>query len=73
MIFVGISVEIQRDGKPLRFSQLEKEYEDWIFLMHDQYDEEAVSGDDEPVLVVNPTNRKGLGISSDGTFVGNCC
>ncbi|KAK9094031.1 hypothetical protein Scep_025500 [Stephania cephalantha] len=61
----SVSIEIQRGGKPLSLSHLEKEYDEWILQMHDQYDEEVVCGDDEPVLVLNPTNREKLGISSD--------
>ncbi|XP_042487826.1 structural maintenance of chromosomes flexible hinge domain-containing protein GMI1 isoform X2 [Macadamia integrifolia] len=58
-------VDIYRGGKPLSLSQLEKEYQDWVFQMHDGYDEEMDCGEDEPVLVVNPCNKKALGISSD--------
>ncbi|XP_043716489.1 structural maintenance of chromosomes flexible hinge domain-containing protein GMI1 [Telopea speciosissima] len=58
-------VEIYRGAKALSILQVEKEYQDWVFQMHDKYDEEMDGGDDEPVLVVNPCNKKGLGISSD--------
>ena len=34
--------------------------------MHDAYDEEAECGEDEPVLVIGPCNKKKLGISADG-------
>lgn len=34
--------------------------------MHDDHDEEINSGEDEPVLVISPLNKKELGISSDG-------
>ncbi|KAF8379724.1 hypothetical protein HHK36_029171 [Tetracentron sinense] len=60
-----INVEIRRAGKPLTLSQLEKEYQDWVFQMHDGYDEEMECGEDQPVLVVSPCNKNGLGISSD--------
>lgn len=33
--------------------------------MHDSYDEEIESGEDNPVVVVGPLNKKALGISSD--------
>ena len=46
--------------------QLEREYQDWLLKMHDSYDEEIESGEDQPVLVVSPLNKKALGISSDG-------
>ncbi|KAJ4954884.1 hypothetical protein NE237_011667 [Protea cynaroides] len=58
-------VEIYRGDKPLSLLQLEKEYQDWVFQMHDGYDEEINCGEDEPVLVLKPCNKKGLGISSD--------
>ncbi|KAI3989733.1 hypothetical protein MKX01_009225 [Papaver californicum] len=61
----GIKLEIHRDQKALSLSQLEEEYETWILQMHDTYDQELGCGQDHPVLVVNPTNKKGLGISSD--------
>ncbi|XP_017973164.1 PREDICTED: uncharacterized protein LOC18605777 isoform X4 [Theobroma cacao] len=60
-----VDVEIYRGGKQLTFLQLEREYQDWLLLMHDSYDEEIVSGEDQPVLVVGPLNKKALGISSD--------
>ncbi|KAF5189580.1 Structural maintenance of chromosomes flexible hinge domain-containing protein gmi1, partial [Thalictrum thalictroides] len=61
-----VSVEIFRARKTLSISQLEKEYEDWVFQMHDKYDEESVCGEDDPIVVVlNPHNKKGLGISSN--------
>lgn len=48
--------------------QLEKQYQDWILEMHDRYDEEVDSGEDQPTLVVIPEKNKKLGISSDGTL-----
>ncbi|EOY23564.1 Gamma-irradiation and mitomycin c induced 1, putative isoform 1 [Theobroma cacao] len=60
-----VDVDIYRGGKQLTFLQLEREYQDWLLLMHDSYDEEIVSGEDQPVLVVGPLNKKALGISSD--------
>jgi len=46
--------------------QLEKEYSDWIIQMHDRYDEEVDSGEDQAVFIINPGNKKALGVSSDG-------
>ncbi|XP_026658564.2 structural maintenance of chromosomes flexible hinge domain-containing protein GMI1 isoform X2 [Phoenix dactylifera] len=60
-----VIIEMQKDGKPLNLSQLEKEYQDWIIQMHDRYDEELDGGEDEPVLVINPSNKKKLGITAD--------
>ncbi|XWS37991.1 hypothetical protein CRYUN_Cryun19dG0092200 [Craigia yunnanensis] len=60
-----VDVEIYRAGKKLTFLRLEKEYQDWLLQMHDSYDEEIESGEDQPVLVVSPLNKKALGISSD--------
>ncbi|XP_057951572.1 structural maintenance of chromosomes flexible hinge domain-containing protein GMI1 isoform X2 [Malania oleifera] len=60
-----VNLEIYKDEKPLSLSQLERDYQEWIFQMHDHYDEEIDCGEDQPVLVIKPTNRKGLGISSD--------
>lgn len=34
--------------------------------MHSQYDEEADSGEDQPIIIISPQNRKALGIFSDG-------
>ena len=64
--FVEISVEIHRGGNLLTLSQLEKVYQDWIYQMHDLYDEEIDSGEDQPVIVVGSLDKKKLGISSDG-------
>lgn len=63
---VDVHIEIRKDGIKLNLSKLEKLYEDWIISMHNQYDEEIDSGKDEPIFVVNPSNKKELGISSDG-------
>ncbi|KAM4068715.1 hypothetical protein ACB094_12G034100 [Castanea mollissima] len=60
-----VNVEIYRDGKLLTPLQLEREYQDWILQMHERYDEETDSGEDQAVLVVNPANKKALGVSSD--------
>lgn len=65
-----VNVEIYRDGKLLTPLQLEREYQDWILQMHERYDEETDSGEDQAVLVVNPANKKALGISSDGRHKG---
>lgn len=61
-----VDVEIYRDQKLLTPLQLEREYQDWILQMHDRYDQETECGEDQPVLVVSPANKKALGISSDG-------
>ncbi|KAK2992739.1 hypothetical protein RJ640_023252, partial [Escallonia rubra] len=61
-----VHVEIYKAEKALTLSQLEKQYQDWILQMHDRYDEEIGSGVDEPIVVLSPSNKKGLGISSDG-------
>ncbi|KAF5442725.1 hypothetical protein F2P56_035352 [Juglans regia] len=60
-----VDVEIYRDQKLLTPLQLEREYQDWILQMHDRYDQETECGEDQPVLVVSPANKKALGISSD--------
>ncbi|PPD70197.1 hypothetical protein GOBAR_DD32911 [Gossypium barbadense] len=60
-----VDIEIHRDGKQLTPLQLEREYREWLLLMHHRYDEEIDSGEDPPVLIVNPLNKKALGISSD--------
>lgn len=60
-----ITIEVHRSGRQINPSQLEKEYQNWILQMHDDHDEEINSGEDEPVLVISPLNKKELGISSD--------
>lgn len=47
---------------------LEKAYQDWILRMHDRYDEEIDHGEDQPVLIVSPANKKSIRISSDGGY-----
>ncbi|OMO93636.1 gamma-irradiation and mitomycin c induced 1, partial [Corchorus olitorius] len=61
----GVDVEIYRDGKKISFPQVERDYRDWLLQMHDRYDEEMMSGEDQPVLVIDPSNKKALGISDD--------
>ncbi|XP_074380628.1 structural maintenance of chromosomes flexible hinge domain-containing protein GMI1-like isoform X3 [Apium graveolens] len=60
-----VNVEIFKDGKKLSLQQVEKQYQDWIFQMHNLYDEESDCGEDEPVIIINPSNKKQLVISSD--------
>lgn len=64
--YLEIKVKICREGKLLTPLQLEKEYCDWIIQMHKRYDEEVDSGEDQAVFVLNPGNKKALGVSSDG-------
>ncbi|KAL3729260.1 hypothetical protein ACJRO7_026371 [Eucalyptus globulus] len=61
----GINVKIYREEKLLTPLQLEKEYSDWIIQMHDRYDEEVDSGEDQAVFIINPGNKKALGVSSN--------
>lgn len=53
-----INVEISRNGKLITPLQLEKEYQAWVLQMHDHYDEEVGYGEDDPILIVSPTNKK---------------
>ncbi|KAH7543839.1 hypothetical protein JRO89_XS15G0028400 [Xanthoceras sorbifolium] len=62
---VEINVEIYRDGKQLMPLQLEKDYQDWLLQMHGLYDEEINCGEDQPVYVLKPENKKSFGITSD--------
>lgn len=66
--YVGIAVKIYRDGKLLYPLQLEREYQDWILSMHERYDEETDHGEDQPIVVVSPANKKAIHISSDGRY-----
>ncbi|KAF3955649.1 hypothetical protein CMV_019150 [Castanea mollissima] len=47
-----VNVEIYRDGKLLTPLQLEREYQDWILQMHERYDEETDSGEDQALARV---------------------
>ncbi|KAM5557603.1 structural maintenance of chromosomes flexible hinge domain-containing protein GMI1 [Rosa sericea] len=61
-----MKVQIYKDGNTLNPSQLKKDYEDWIVQMHARYDDdEADCGEDQPVFVVSPANKKALRISSE--------
>ncbi|KAK4277570.1 hypothetical protein QN277_015548 [Acacia crassicarpa] len=60
-----VVVDIRKIGRPLTLAQLDREYQDWIIQMHERYDEEVDSGEDQPVIIVSPPNKKALGISSD--------
>ncbi|WCJ44422.1 Structural maintenance of chromosomes flexible hinge domain-containing protein GMI1 [Euphorbia peplus] len=60
-----VSIKMIRDGKTISLERLDKEYQEWIHQMHDRYDEECDAGEDDAVLVINPANKKKLGISSD--------
>lgn len=42
--------------------------EEWIFQTHDRYGEVIERGKHQPLLVVIPSNKKQLGISSDSKF-----
>lgn len=65
-IFADVKLAISKDGKQVTLPHLEKQYEEWIFQMHEHYDEVIERGEDQPLLVVSPSNKKKLGISSDG-------
>lgn len=65
---VEVTIEILKDGKHSSILQLEKEYRDWVIQMHDRYDEEINCGEDEPVHIIGPQNKKQLGITADGKF-----
>ncbi|XP_038685259.1 structural maintenance of chromosomes flexible hinge domain-containing protein GMI1-like isoform X1 [Tripterygium wilfordii] len=60
-----VTLKIYRGGKMVTPSNLEREYQDWILQMHECYDQEIDSGEDQPVLVIGPANKKSFGISSD--------
>ena len=57
---------IHREGKPV--TQLEQNYQDWVMKMHDAHDEEATSGEDEAILVLESLDKKALGILRDGMY-----
>ncbi|CAK8570173.1 unnamed protein product [Lathyrus sativus] len=62
----AVSVEISTGTRMLTPAQLEKEYQEWIINMHNQYDEEAdATAEDNPVIIVSPPNKKALGISKE--------
>ncbi|KAL6998730.1 hypothetical protein U1Q18_004768 [Sarracenia purpurea var. burkii] len=63
--FIEVELRVYRDGKQVTLLQLEKQYQEWIFQMHDRYDEEIDRGEDQPLLLVSPSNKEGLGISSE--------
>lgn len=61
------SAVIWKAPKMLTLPQLEREYQGQILQMHTQFDEEVDSGEDQPVTIVGPANKKALGISSEGS------
>ncbi|XP_021977542.1 structural maintenance of chromosomes flexible hinge domain-containing protein GMI1 [Helianthus annuus] len=65
----GVDIDIRRDGKSLNLTQLDKQYQLWLREMHERYDEEDNCGIDEPVLIVNPLNKKALHISRSSDVV----
>lgn len=65
------TIEIQREGRSLSLSTLEKEYQDWVLQMHEAYDEEVDTGGDTPVFVIGSENKMDFGISSDGMNIKN--
>ncbi|EOY23522.1 Gamma-irradiation and mitomycin c induced 1-like protein [Theobroma cacao] len=52
-----------------RHVEKEKDVDVEIYRGGGHYDEEIGSGEDQPVLVVGPLNKKALGISSDGKII----
>ncbi|GMN65950.1 hypothetical protein TIFTF001_035016 [Ficus carica] len=63
-----ITVMTTQYGKMLSPSQLEKEYQDWVFQMHMKYDEEVDHGEDEPVIVVTPVKIKEIGMADNNNW-----
>lgn len=60
-----VNVDVRRGGRSLNFTQLEKQYHDWINNMHAQYDVEIDEGDNDHTVIINPSNKDRLGISED--------
>ncbi|KAM0881717.1 hypothetical protein ACQ4PT_032768 [Festuca glaucescens] len=61
-----VNVDVRSGGRSLNFTQLEKQYHDWINNMHAQYDVEIDEGDNDHTVIINPSNKDRLGISEDG-------
>lgn len=64
--FADVKMVIHREGKSV--TQLEQNYQDWVMKMHDAHDEEATSGEDEAILVLESLDKKALGILRDGMY-----
>ncbi|KAG2240206.1 hypothetical protein Bca52824_090967 [Brassica carinata] len=62
-----VKMVIHREGKQV--TQLEQNYQDWVMKMHDAHDEEATSGEDEAILVLESLDKKALGILRDAVRV----
>lgn len=60
-----VNINIRKDGKEITIAQLEKQYQEWVLYMHNEYDKEAEGGEDEPILVLGPSNTKKLAVSSE--------
>ncbi|CAM0949513.1 unnamed protein product [Alopecurus aequalis] len=60
-----VIVDARKDGRPLNCTQLEKRYHDWINNMHEKYDMEIDGGNDEYIVIINPSSKERLGISED--------
>ncbi|KAL2921819.1 Structural maintenance of chromosomes flexible hinge domain-containing protein GMI1, partial [Bienertia sinuspersici] len=60
-----VNVQISKGGKQLTPQQLEREYQNWIFQMHSQYDDECNLGDDEPIWLTSVSNKEALHVTSD--------
>ncbi|KAF3595806.1 hypothetical protein DY000_02026148, partial [Brassica cretica] len=63
-----VKMVIHREGKSV--TQLEQNYQDWVMKMHDAHDEEATSGEDEAILVLESLDKKALGILRDEFLTG---
>ncbi|KAL0658761.1 hypothetical protein Bca4012_079346 [Brassica carinata] len=63
-----VKMVIHREGKQV--TQLEQNYQDWVMKMHDAHDEEATSGEDEAILVLESLDKKALGILRDEFLTG---
>lgn len=64
-----VKMVIRREGKQLGITQLDQNYQDWVMKMHDAHDEEATSGEDEGILVLESLDKKALGILRDAVRV----
>ncbi|KAH9603600.1 hypothetical protein KSS87_015976 [Heliosperma pusillum] len=61
----GVKCKILKGGKQLSLLQLEREYQNWVHQMHNDYDEEFSGGDDVPIVLINLANKEELGITSN--------
>lgn len=64
-VFKVVRMRIHRVGRLLSYEEVEQSYQEWVLNMHNCYDQEHASGEDDAIVIFHSLDNKSLGISPD--------